>query len=400
MRLKLKKKALLLFIGFSLFYFEGLSQENTSNKIFIEPELQIGKIVKNYPYPIFPRNVGVAIFPGLHLGYATGGSKKWHHEYGFPMIGVNLIYGVLGNDSVIGRNISLMPDITFSTRKYTGDNWGFDFRIGTGLSWFNKKYDSVNNRGNYLIGSRLNSFSNASFCFRYKINEYLYWKAGIATLHFSNTHFQLPNIGVNTLQFHTSLRYFPQGLSEYPKRKIPEKANAPILVNVRAGFGMHEFGSELGPIGKKKYNIYATSVYLSKRIGMVSSVHAGFMMKYYTNYEEYIQNHNLYPNQNRIIKSSSFNFFLGHEFLCGHFSMLTQGGVNFYNPFYWYYDPIVHPRRNAFTFTETWFCGRLGAQYYFFEPEKKRRTNFYVGTYINSLFSRADFAEVSCGISF
>ena len=143
--------------------------------------------------------------------------------------------------------------------------------------------------------------------------------------------------------------------------------------------------------------IYTYSLCFSKRIGNVSNVHAGFMDKYYKNYYQYITDNGLFSGQQKL-KSNTLVFFLGHELMCGRISLLTQGGINIYNPFYKYY--VRKQKNDFFKFSETWFCSRLGFQYYFYKPIISRKFNMYTGIYINANLGKADFDEVSVGVSF
>jgi hypothetical protein len=90
---------------------------------------------------------------------------------------------------------------------------------------------------------------------------------------------------------------------------------------------------------------------------------------------------------------------LGHEFVCGQVSLLTQGGFNLYNPFGKYFHRMYEPKgfKNGI---EQWICTRLGFQYYVFTPTPSRRFNIFTGLYLNANFGQADFAELSVGVSF
>ncbi|HEY4799307.1 MAG TPA: hypothetical protein VII99_09560, partial [Bacteroidia bacterium] len=132
------------------------------------------------------------------------------------------------------------------------------------------------------------------------------------------------------------------------------------------------------------------------RFGKVSNVLAGVTGRYYTNYYKFICDSSVYATH-RQLKSCAFSVFLGHEFICGKFSLLTQGAINFFNPFYRYHNPVI---LDFYDFSETWTSARLGFQYYFFTPDASRRFNMYSGIYINANFGRADFSDVCLGFVF
>jgi hypothetical protein len=394
------KKILILFICFGeiscLFLLpeKSLAQDTAYNKnsFFVEPIVNLGKIVKNYP--AFPMN-NFCLLNELNIGWQTLGRKPWHHIYGFPQLGIAFIYSYQGNDVVLGRTFSIMPN--FSVHAYRSGKQDVELRIGSGLAYFPIIYDAVSNTTNTLIGSKITAAPSFSLNYRITVSKKLQYKLGISTFHFSNGHVQLPNVGLNSVVVTTGLKYFPNGLNTLPEQKKIAKEKQPILLNVRIGLGSHEFGSELGPVGGPKYKILTTSVYASQRMGDISNVHIGFIDKYYSNYYEYIVDSNVY-SKNQHLKANTFIFMLGHELMCGRISLLTQGGINMYNPFYKYYNR--KGKNDFFKFSETWFCSRLGFQYYFFKPTTARRFNIYTGIYINANLGKADFDEVSVGFSF
>jgi hypothetical protein len=388
------KKYTFLSTVFCILYSGIFCQDTTyrKNSFFIEPIVNVGKIVKNYPQ--FPVN-NFCVLNELNLGWQTLGNRLWHHNYGFPQFGVSFIYTYQGNDAVLGRTFSVMPN--FSIHLHHAKKHDIELRIGSGLAYFPVIYDSVTNPTNTLIGSRITAAPSFSLNYRTTLSKKLQFKFGVSTFHFSNGHFQLPNVGLNSVVFTTGFKYFPGGINALPEKKKPVKEKYPLLINFRVGLGSHEFGTELGPVGGPKYKVYATSVYVSKRLGGISNVQAGFINKYYTNYHEFIWDNSVYSGQKHM-RANTFIFMLGHELMCGRVSLLTQGGINVYNPFFKYYGQKI--KNDAFKFLETWFCSRLGFQYYFFKPSAVRRFNIYTGVYINANFGQADFDEVSFGISF
>lgn len=383
--------ALLLFLAFSSSGSHAQSdslKEFHGNSFFIEPIANVGKIVKNYP--TFP-SLDIAAITELNFAWQTNGKKIWNHNYNFPQAGVSLIFGILGNSSVIGNAYAIMPNMAFNSGR------NFEMRLGHGFAYYPLVFDSVTNPTNTLISSHITNIGSFSLTYRKKINDKLVIKAGASSFHFSNGHYQLPNIGINTLMATVGIKYFPGGISAKPERIKTPVEKHPVRFNVRFGAGSHEFGNELGPVGGPKYPVYASSIYLSKLVGRLSNVHAGVTGRYYTNYFEFISDSNVYAS-NRHLKSSAFSVMLGHEFMCGKFSLLTQGSVNVYNPFYIYY--LRYNQNTVFKFVETWFNSRLGFQYYFRDPYAEHRFNMHTGIYINANFGQADYAELSVGFVF
>ena len=366
---------------------DSLSQY-PKNVFSIEPIFNIGSAIKNTPS--FPP-IGLAYISELSFAWQTMGRKDWNHYYKFPTLGFSFVYGIFGNDQVIGRNYALMPHFALDMAR------NFEMRIGCGLAYFPVKNDPITNPDNYLIGSHLSTCVSMSMTWRKKLSKHFVLQLGGASFHSSNGHYQLPNVGLNSLVVTAGLKYFPSEVPVKTVKKDFAKIKYPLRFNVRLGLGAHEFGNEKGPIGGPKYAIYSSSLYLSKRYGGISNVHAGITGRYYSNYYSYISDSSLYSSGKQI-RSCAFSAFLGYEFMCGHYSLLAQGAINIYNPFYKYYHAV--PKQDFFEFGETWNHNRLGVQYYLFEPSAQNHFNMFAGIYINANLGRADFTDVSLGFVF
>ncbi len=98
-------------------------------------------------------------------------------------------------------------------------------------------------------------------------------------------------------------------------------------------------------------------------------------------------------------KSYAFLFAAGHEFLLGHFSLLAQGGVYLYNPFYRdEYKEFYNGDTKAKI--KTYITAKLGVQYYIKNITLKDKHQLYVGSYIKTNFGQADFFETGLGWQF
>lgn len=363
------------------------------NSFAIEFIANTGKIVKNTR--VFPE-IDPCVLNELNLCWQTNGNKRWHHQYGFPEFGVSLVYAYQGNDEILGRTYAILPNIAFHA--FRTEKRSVEIRLASGFSYFPVIHDYYTNPDNMLIGSHINDISSASITYTRKLSEKIQFKIGAASFHFSNGHYQLPNAGINSVVGTVGLKYFPANPCTTQCRKKAAKEKSPVLLNIRAGAGIHDFGVGT-EVGRPKFRVYAASVYASKQVGRLSNVHIGFMNKYYTNYYDFMCDSSLYAPDKRKIRSNTFSLMLGHEFICGRVSLLTQGGINLFNPFAKYYYSLYETKsfKNSI---ERYICTRLGFQYYVFMPSPSRRFNIFTGIYLNANFGQADFPEISAGISF
>lgn len=76
----------------------------------------------------------------------------------------------------------------------------FETEIGMGFAYFTKFYNIQNNIENLIIGSSVTNTTRFAFRVKYELTPKLNIGSGICFSHFSNGHYQLPNIGANIVQ--------------------------------------------------------------------------------------------------------------------------------------------------------------------------------------------------------
>lgn len=366
-------------------------------KYFIDANLHSGIVINNYIYwDSFPSRTPSALLE-LKFGKQSIGEKEWQQYYGFPQVGFSLIGGYLGNNSELGYTIGIIPNVTLNTLKT--DKWSMKWTLGLGFSYFNKPYTKPDNPTNILIGSHFTNMSIAQLSFRRIINDRTDFNFGISAIHASNGHYQLPNVGLNMITAHAGLKhYFTQRPNKfYVDDKYPAKPKD-ISFGVRFGMGMHEFGNELGPVNGKKYPITDVSVDVRRPAGRLGKAIAGIGYKYYSSFYEKIKEDSTF-NSNLKLKSSAITMFLAYEFEMGRMSLLAQGGINVYNPFWKRFTELIDEGWSFLKQLEGIISTRLGLQYYLLDPAKYNK-NMYIGMYIKANMGGADFVSLGTGFVF
>jgi hypothetical protein len=393
-------KYLLSILFLSFFYWNLYSQEVTKltrpckSNIIFENEFYIGKIIKNYP--VFPET-DLTFFDGFEISKQTTGNKAWHKEYGYPRVGVSFIYGELGNKNVLGENFSIAPDISFISKN--SSKWHSETKIGIGLSYFNRKYNRISNPGNLIIGSSVTNITYLSFGVLYNVSENFSIKAGASAFHFSDGHYQLPNIGLNILLFNIGIKYYP-----FPKSEIKNNNPTPVYehklrINLQAGSGLHEFGFATKPIGGPKYPVYLATIYLSEQYSIKGIIQSGLFINYYTGFHDYIINQELFDSKNPQLKSFVLGLFIGHEYIFGRIGAVAQSSFNFYSPFLKkYYRSINDYDFN--TKMKIYNSNKIGFKYYILRPVNNANKYLYLGIFIKANSGQADVVEYSVGFTF
>lgn len=373
-----------------LFSLKGQT-ENRKNVFVWESGFHTGFIVKNSKD--VPDNK-LPLFITLNPSVQTRGKEEWHQLYRFPRVGCKITIGNLGNSKELGYLLGVTPNMTLNASpKYWYEP---SFNLGLGVAWFNKPFNVTTNPTNFYIGSQFTVMAEASIQLEPKLGKHKLL-TGLKVIHCSNSHYQVPNLGMNIITANVGFLF-----NSSPNLTKPEilDLNIPksgIRFNVRSGIGIHELAKTVGPVGTPKYAIYVNDIYLSKLFGKVSNVHAGLEIKYYKSYYNYIVTNDFFPDE-RKLKSTVFTAFLAHELMVKRFSLVTQGGINVYNKFYGAYMNQFLSERGFKLELKKIFSTRLGVQYYLFDPKYCTRANVFVGGYIKAHFGQADFICFQAGM--
>ncbi len=365
------------------------------NSFFVEPVFQTGKILDIYPD--FPDR-GASFFGGVNVGWQTRGKHWWENYYKFPKTGVMLLYGYLGNSSVLGSNVSVVPNISFEP--FRNGNFSFNIVFGMGFSYFNKPYDRISNPENIIIGSHITNITMLLVNGSYEVSKKIELTLGFGAQHYSDGHIQIPNVGANIPVVNFGLKYY---LNEIPdKFYIPDsliRFDRRLKFIFRLGMGLHEFASPTIPVGGPKYPVYVASAYLSKRVSIITNLVFGLQANYYVSYYDFITSNNFYSDNQRQ-KSIRLMVFGGVEMLMGRFGFLLHLGLNVYNPFYNDLQQLNENTSGFKNFTKKYLSSKLGAQYYILNQVNTIKLKPFIGLYLNGNAGQADFVEVSVGCGF
>jgi hypothetical protein len=158
--------------------------------------------------------------------------------YRFFSRGFSLHYQDFGYRNVLGEAYSVLQFTKFSLLQ--GEKFGFlDFRVGSGLAYITKYYNSETNPKNNAIGSHINSHVNFQLVYT-KYFNHLTIGAGLEISHYSNCAIKMPNLGLNT-----PMCFFKLGYAIHACQVYCPDTNAVIAILPRAAakFQVHAIGS-------------------------------------------------------------------------------------------------------------------------------------------------------------
>lgn len=362
---------------------DGISKNNSKIR-FIEGELMAGSIVPNLrSYP----SIGILAGAAITIGNVDTATNSLNQYFNYPRKGLYFSFHHLGNDSIFGKQISMMPVIELKA----GMKWSF--RIGLGASYYTKTYSD--NSQNVAIGSNL-TWGFQAYLYRYiPINDQSFLKIGAGFLHGSNGHLQLPNFGLNSGVLTVGWQYFNKPLHLPDRNKIQYKEERVWMLSQRVGVGWHELGGTEGPVGGPKKPVYGYAIAAGVLFKKHFKLQAGFGYRYYQQFANYIAAN---PDLG-FTRSDAQNvyFTLGAEFFINHISMVVEGGLNLYKPFYPYFAEKWEGTSDWSYQLKRFFLSRVGMNFYLLNTSKLPKHNVYLGAQLNANFGEADFSGISLG---
>ena len=373
-----------------------LPWQSRSQFRFSEYELNAGPGYTVANHPEFPDVNEVSLIGSLRATGRFNGNKAWHKNYNFPYLSIQATGASLGNSDVLGYYTGLMADINFRSKGW-GD-WYMEYTAGMGVAWFSEPYDEIENPDNVVIGSAVTFSANAAISLVRKLNDHSSVHLKALVIHCSNSHYQLPNVGLNLPGLTIGYRYRMNDMELV--ENLPESPgfDRRWRPNIRIALGLNEQGSSTIPVNGPKYPIYLATFYMSKKFTPVNKFYTGLEYYFNTGSKDFILSQKFY--EDKINKRSSvITLTFGHEFLFGHMSVVTTLGLNIYNKFH-------QDRLKAEEITslkekfKTYVPARLGFQYYFKDATVHHSGNLFTGIYIKSNFGQADFLEMSLGYTF
>jgi len=353
-----------------------------------------GHVVRNHP--AFPAVDDPALGDELRVAFRLDGSRPWHRSYRYGTVGFSLALGSTGNSEVLGRFVALMPELTLPL--HTGKRWRVESSFGLGAAWFDTPYDRVDNPENIMIGSPFTFCALAALNVLYPVGRHFDLALRPVIYHASNSHSNLPNVGMNLPMLGAGVRY---RLGRDDERMPPDSVPLPPArwrANVRLGLAYNEQGGSTGPTDGPKYPIYLLALTASRKVSLVNNVLLGVEGWYNTGVYDYILSQDFYDNPSHG-KAVAVAVTAGHEFLFGHFGLLTQLGVYAYNPFY--RDKLAMKEApSLLARLKTWVPARLGLQYHLFDETQDHPFNIFAGAYIKTNLGQADFLDTGIGVTF
>ncbi|OUR90797.1 hypothetical protein A9Q87_12660 [Flavobacteriales bacterium 34_180_T64] len=343
---------------------------------------------------------------------------EWSQRLKSMTTGISIGYTDFGNTKHLGQAISVLPFIEFNAFRTKN----LRVQIGTGMSYFNKKYDSIHNPNNKAVSTDLSWSFKLQMHYNILETKTINYHVGAGYFHHSNGHSRLPNQGYNSLLFGVSAEIMrpTKSIKAPPKQAKPDLQKSKYnYFAIRTGYG----SNTLSRAFNDKKSIYSFSGEYGWVLNNTYKIGLGFYYRFYQHYYDYIVDNESLVQDGREFEqfktnpgwnATNLGLTLSGELLLNHFGLDLQLGFNIHKPGYkidwrinqgWEYVPQVIPEESNIVLGEfnTYYkikhliSTRFCLKYYLISTKKRPKSNFYLGASINANLGQADFTELNIG---
>lgn len=348
------KKYLLLFLtltsinsfaqtDYNTLWEETKKDPNLGKQVFIQYKLHLGNHL--YTGITFEEYLQDGYIGNeLRFGWQTDGRHDWEKALNFPMYGLGIYSGTIGDPQAVGNPAGLYGFIHFPLWRRPKHH--FDIEIALGLTYDLVSYNAETNPDNDAIGSSIAVYFNFNFGGSILLNKKWDLTYGLDLTHFSNGRTFTPNYGINMVGINLGGRYHFNPIRkgtklfdpEYEPRRRPEffdrkSISKPITYGELGAYGaigtvMYEVDGGRGP----RYVTWTTYLEWRQKISHISILTVGIDWMYdgslFENYKEAGYDAESITNLDLMLGGVHF----GHALLIQRFSIELQFGIYFKTP--------------------------------------------------------------------
>ena len=376
---------------------ENIPGKKDKSVYFFQPEIMLGKTLPANSN--FPQTTMQNLYSLSFAKQVLRRNQNWPVYFNFPAIGVAISKTTFGHDDKLGHAYTILPFIILNTSKQLKRS--LNFKIGLGASYFTEQFHKYDNPDNKAIGSQITWTFQSSVDYSLIMTRNFSLHAGLAFVHHSNGHTQLPNLGLNSFLFTLSSKVYLTPLDEDVMNDLdkpkPIKSKR-FFYTIRTGIGMHEFGGPGTAYERLKKAVYTFSAGGGVIYKQVLKLSGGLAYRFYHHYYNYIVDTKKSSYVDKpVYNSSNLYIYMGCELLLGHVGLDSEIGVNLFKPFYSEHFRLWEDDGEMTYWLKSTFVSRLGLKLYAISTAKSPKNNFFVGAHINANMGQADFSEISFG---
>lgn len=311
-----------LIILFLLKLSAGFGQEENSNPISLAIKPQYGFIL---PHSSKVGHLTHTNPFGMEFEYAwlMIKEKNWQQCNCYSKAGISFLYINYGNPDVVGSSYNLIGFAEpYFIRK---QNFLLSARMGVGVSYLDKIYDSKTNPDNTFFSTSVSFLVHIDLNAYFKISNQLKIITFAKYNHISNGGIKEPNYGVNFPTFGVGLEYMPQENMIFPNR-LRREFNSDLFYNAYVFGWTKKIGAENNYPEKTSYvlGIYGL---VGKTISVINGFSIGLEYLNDGGAKEEIKRLDLDNDHQQI------SGLIGHHLLFGKFDFSQYWGTYVYSPY-------------------------------------------------------------------
>lgn len=316
----------------------------------------------------------------LRLQYETqvGKSTYWGEYYNYPRIAFELNYLRYSDYKIMGGSLGLIGIVKAPLIRIKSST--LDLHVGTGIAFFDRVHDPINNPGNTAISLHLNNLTHFGLRYNYNINELQAFELGVSFWHSSNGSTEKPNIGINSFHYGIGYKHHIEEKSFLRDRK-PDYRPSFSRFQLELNGSLSSYKR-----GKRWESRYLSSSYESLlRLRTYRTIYlaGGFMAELSLYDVDFLLNtHQEYSRAAARKAALRLGTSLGTEFVFGNVGM----GIA-----YGYY---LKPARSTYD-----YYGKLYVRYYI-RTESRWLPDFFTGVVLKAHGLAAEYVALRVGVVF
>lgn len=296
-------------------------------------QFHYGSFLTNAPKAVYVRD-SYSYFGELYFQQPAFNASRPNRP--LTQWGAGLFFGQTGSKKYIGKMGGAFSYIKLPVFKYRSLN--SSIRLGAGLGWIEKPYNTVTNHKNVIIGSAINGYINALWQNEFSVSNNVSLNAGLSFSHLSNGSSTLPNLGLNIPALSLGVRY----------HVTPNKSRVLPLEEGKTGkWSLDAFTSvgvkQVPWIGSKRYLVNVANIETAKNVSLRSSFGGGIFLFYDRTYK--LDMSDIYP-YTRDVSNAQAGLYALYRFQAGRVVIPLQFGI-----------PLVNKEANSQLFQQ------IGARY-------------------------------------
>jgi hypothetical protein len=374
-------KAFKINIFFSLLlliFSEGVYGQIGRN-LTLEGAFHLGTVVRHSPKITIQTNQAVA-GAELSLLKQTDGKEEWQQLRHYPKTGITLCYLNMG-EGAHGQGLALLPNVSVHVIKRK--NWQTDFRIGGGVGYVSRPYNSFSNLNQNAIGSHLNGSMQARLGTQVRLNPHWQMQISACLTHFSNGSSALPNYGINIPTGQIALNYTKNASKSFIlKENLTKKSKKHWGLQLNFGTASVEYVVLDGP----RYPVWTSALATTLTLNKVNKLALGLDYEFNRSVYEWGLASTSFATAAIAQKSSTrIGTFISDEYQFGNASILLLLGI--------------YQGKNINKYVLTPYYTKIGLRYYL--PKiKVLYLQPYLGVYLKTHKAIAEYISFNVGFSF